>query len=69
MYRVNEYINIYQSTIKMKPARVKSSTYIDFAVENNEKDLNLKLRIKLEYQITKRNLRKLKLEICLKKSL
>ena len=29
--------NIY-NTIKMKPADLKSSMYIDFNVENNEKD-------------------------------
>ena len=27
----------------MKPIDVKSSAYIDFSVENNDKDLNLKL--------------------------
>ena len=27
----------------MKPVDVKSSTYIDFSVENNDKDLKLKL--------------------------
>ena len=40
---VNEYNNTYHSTIKMKPVDVKSSTYIDFGVRNNEKILNLKL--------------------------
>ena len=33
----NEYNNAYHRTIKMKPADVKSSTYIDFNVENNDK--------------------------------
>ena len=33
---VNEYINTYQST--MKPIDVKSSTYIDFGIENKDKD-------------------------------
>ena len=33
----NEYNNAYHSTIKMKPADVMSSTYIDFNVENNDK--------------------------------
>ena len=32
---VNKYGNTY-STIKMKPVDVKSSTYIDFDVENNK---------------------------------
>ena len=35
---VNEYNNSYHSTIKMKLIAVKSSTYIDFDVENNDKD-------------------------------
>ena len=35
---VIEYNNTYHSTIKMNPADVKLSTYIDFNVENNEKD-------------------------------
>ena len=42
---VNEYKNTYHRTIKMKPSDVKSSTYIDFGVENNKKTLNLKLAI------------------------
>ena len=32
---VNAYNNTFQRTIKMKPVVVKSSTYIDFNVENN----------------------------------
>ena len=40
---VNKYNNTY-STIKMNPADVKSSTYINFNKENN-KILNLKLVI------------------------
>ena len=40
---VNEYNNTYHSTTKMKPVDVKSSTYIDFNVQNNNKDPNLKL--------------------------
>ena len=35
---VNEYNNIYHSTIKMKPADVKLSTYIDFDKENGKED-------------------------------
>ena len=30
--------NAYHRTIKMKPVNVKSSTYIDFNVENNDKE-------------------------------
>ena len=33
----NEYNNKYHRTIKMKLVDVKSSKYIDFGVENNEK--------------------------------
>ena len=35
---VHEYNNTYHSTIQMKPNTVKSNTYINFAVENNDKD-------------------------------
>ena len=42
--------NTYHKTIKMKPIDVKSSTYIDFGMENNNKDSKVKvgdhLRIK-----------------------
>ena len=34
---VNKYNNTYQSTIKMKPVDVKSSTYIDSSKEINDK--------------------------------
>ena len=35
---VNEYNNVYNSTIKVKPGNVKSSKYIDFGAKNNDKD-------------------------------
>ena len=35
---VNKYNNTYHSTIKMKPAEVKSITYIDFDKKNNKGD-------------------------------
>ena len=35
---VNEYNNIYHSTIKMNPVDVNLSTYTDLGVKNNEKD-------------------------------
>ena len=35
---VNEYNNRYYSTIKIKSDDVKSSSYIDFDSENNDKD-------------------------------
>ena len=34
---VNKLNNTYHRTIKMKPVDIKSSTFIDFGVENNEK--------------------------------
>ena len=34
---VNKCNNTYHTTIKVKPIDVKSSTYIYFSVENNEK--------------------------------
>ena len=40
---VNEYDNTYHSKIKMKPVDVKSSTYIDFDKENNDKDPEFKV--------------------------
>ena len=38
---VNVYNITYHKKNKMKPTGVKTSTYIDFGVENNDKDLNL----------------------------
>ena len=35
---VNKYNNTYHNTIKIKPVIITSSTYIDFGIENNEKD-------------------------------
>ena len=40
---VNKYSNTYHRAIKMKPADVKSSTYIDFLMENNKKDPKFEL--------------------------
>ena len=40
---VNKYNNIYHSTIKMKPADIKSSIYFDFGIENNNKDPKFKV--------------------------
>ena len=40
---LNKYINTYHSKIKMKPADVKSSTYIDSSQEINEKDPKFKI--------------------------
>ena len=40
---VNKYNHTYHSTIKIRPADVKSSTHIDFDKENNEKDPKFKV--------------------------
>ena len=40
---VSECNNAYQSTIKIKPSNVKSSMYIDLAVENNDKNPKFKV--------------------------
>ena len=40
---VNKYNNPHHSTIKMKPADVKSSTYIDFNKKNNNEDPKFKV--------------------------
>ena len=50
---VNEYINTYHRTIKMKPIDVKGNTYIDSIKKLMIKTLNLKLDVMLEYQNTK----------------
>ena len=42
-YIVNKYSNPYHSTIKMKPVNVKSNTYTDFDIENNDKDPKCKV--------------------------
>ena len=39
---VNEYINTYHRTIKMKPIDVKDNTYIDFSKKVNNKDSRFK---------------------------
>ena len=39
---VNKYNSTYSAT-KLKPVDVKSSTYIHFGVENNDKIINLRL--------------------------
>ena len=36
---INEYKNRHHGTIEMKPNDVKSSNYIDFAIENKDKGL------------------------------
>ena len=43
--KVNEYINTYHRTIKIKPADVKDNTYIDFKKKLMIKILNFELVI------------------------
>ena len=66
---VNKYNNTYHSTIKMKPVDVKSKIYIDPSKKINDKDLDLKLVILLEYQNIKIFLQKVTLQIGLNKLL
>ena len=40
---VNKYNNTYHSKIKMKHVHVKLSTYIDFGIENNDKEPKFKV--------------------------
>ena len=40
---VYKYINKFHITVETKPADVKSSTYIEFVIENNEKDPKLEV--------------------------
>ena len=35
--KLNKYNNAHHSTIKMKPVNIKSSTCIEFGIENNRK--------------------------------
>ena len=66
---VDKHNNTYQSTIKMKPVDVKSSTYIDFDQEKIRKFRNLKLVIMLKYQNIKTFLQKVTFQIGLKRFL
>ena len=40
---VNKYNSTYHGTIKMRSVNVKSSKYIDFGIENNDKDPKVKV--------------------------
>ena len=41
----NKYNNKYHDTIKMKPVDVKSSTYIVYLIENDEKNIKFKVDV------------------------
>ena len=47
---VNKYNNKYHRTIKIKPADLRSSTYIDFNKENNKEGPKFKVGDHQEYQ-------------------
>ena len=66
---VNKDNNTYHNTIKMKPVDVKSNTYSDSRKDINDKDLNSKLGILLEYQNIKTFLQKAVFQIGLKRFL
>ena len=66
---VNKYNNTNHSTIKIKPVDVKSNTCIDSSKKSIIKILNLKIVIMLEYQNTTIFLRKVTVQIGLKKFL
>ena len=69
---VNKYNNTYHSTVKMKPADLKSSIYFDSNKKNNETVSKFKvpkLVVVLEHQNIKIYLQKVILEIGLKKFL
>ena len=40
---VNKYSNAYHRTLKIKPIDVKTTTYIDFDIEDNDKDPKFKV--------------------------
>ena len=43
MNAINKYNNVYHRTVKMKHIDFKTSIYIDFGVENNDKDPEFKV--------------------------
>ena len=54
---IKKHKNAYQSTIKMKPVNVRSSTYIDFSIENN--DTGPKFKADDHVRISKNNFKKI----------
>ena len=67
---VNKYNNTYHSAIKMKPASVKSSTYIDSSKDINNKDPKIGDTIRIsKYQNITMFLQKGTLQIGLRKFL
>ena len=66
---VSKYNNTYHSIIKMKPVDVKSSTYIDFSKEVNDKDPKFKIGDTVRTSKYRSILQKVALQIGLKKFL
>ena len=64
---VNKYNNTYHRAIKMKPANVKPSTYIDSSKEVNNEDPKFKIVVLLEDQNIKTFLQKAMFQIGLRK--
>ena len=62
-YIVNEYNDTYLSKMKMKPFNVNCSTYIDFGIENNDKDSKFKVSIMWGYRNIKMFSQKVSLQI------
>ena len=65
----NKYNNTYQSTIKMKPVSVKSSTYSDSSKEINDKNPKFKIGDNVRLSKYIYFLQKVTIQICLKKCL
>ena len=64
---LNKYNNTYHSKIKMKPADVKASTYIDFKKENNKEDPKFEVGDHVRISNIKIILQKVSLQIGLQK--
>ena len=68
-YIVNKYNNTYHITIKLKPIDLKSSTYIDFGIENDDKDPKFKAGDHVRISKYKIFFQKITLQIGVKKLL
>ena len=66
---VNEWKNIYLRNIKKITVDAKSTTYIDFHTDKNDKDLTSKLVIMQEYQNVKTFWENITLQIGLRRFL
>ena len=68
---VNKYSNAYHRTLKMKPIDVKTTTYIDFDIEDNDKDPKFKVgdHVRISKLKKKKKMWKVTFQIGLKKFL